>query len=154
FWQNLRAGVCSITAIPAERRALFRAQGADGSSRAWGGFLAGIDCFDSQFFGISDAEAVQMDPQHRLFLEVCWHALEHAGYAGRAIEGTRTGIFVGLSGSQYVREYVDRLGEVTGDFGLGNAASILANRTSYLLNPRGPSLVVDTACSSSLVAAH
>jgi acyl transferase domain-containing protein len=95
-----------------------------------------------------------MDPQQRLLLEVAWETLENAGQAPEQLAGSQTGIFLGISNSDYVRlqsnlpDYID-LYDAT-----GNAFSIAANRLSYLLDVRGPSLAVDTACSSSLVAVH
>ncbi|MFN3647974.1 MAG: SDR family NAD(P)-dependent oxidoreductase [Armatimonadota bacterium] len=122
----------------------------------YGGFLDGIDRFDAEFFGISPREAVQMDPQHRLVLEVGWEALEHAGQSPKELRGSRTGVFVGSIGS----EYGDRMRAAAGTDPLslytltGQANNTIAGRLSYFLGLQGPSLVVDTACSSSLVALH
>ncbi len=119
-----------------------------------GGFLNGIDTFDAGFFGISPNEADRMDPQQRLLLETTWEALEDAGIPPVSLEGTDTGVFVGISTADYralqfaTPNLLDHLA------GTGNAASISANRISYLLDLRGPSLTVDTACSSSLLAVH
>ncbi|WP_345435965.1 SDR family NAD(P)-dependent oxidoreductase [Actinoallomurus vinaceus] len=117
-----------------------------------GGFLDDIAGFDSRFFGITPDEADVMDPQQRLLLEVAWEAFQHAGLAPPSLRGSRTGVFVGVSAPEY--------GYVTGTAPLrpwtatGAALSIVANRLSYLLDLRGPSMIVDTACSSSLVATH
>ncbi|WP_433178258.1 SDR family NAD(P)-dependent oxidoreductase [Actinoallomurus sp. CA-150999] len=117
-----------------------------------GGFLDDIAGFDSRFFGITPDEADVMDPQQRLLLEVAWEAFQHAGVAPPSLRGSRTGVFVGVSAPEY--------GYVTGTAPLrpwtatGAALSIVANRLSYLLDLRGPSMIVDTACSSSLVATH
>ena len=113
-----------------------------------------MDGFDADFFGISPREAECMDPQQRLLLEVAWEALEDAGQVPARLAGTSVGVFIGISTSDYGRmRGADR---VTGDsYSIsGNAPSIAANRLSYVLNFRGPSLAVDTACSSSLVAVH
>jgi acyl transferase domain-containing protein len=121
------------------------------------GFIDGIDQFDSHLFGISPRDAVRMDPQHRLMLELSWEALEHAGISPNSLAGTNTGVFTGLSGSEYSfrlaasessRELMDNRS------GIGNSRSLAANRLSYVLDLRGPSLVIDTACSSALVAIH
>ncbi|GLZ31544.1 hypothetical protein Lesp02_37320 [Lentzea sp. NBRC 105346] len=116
-----------------------------------GGFLENVADFDPEFFGIAPAEATGMDPQQRLLLEVAWEALEHAGIAPTSLAGGGTGVFVGISNNDYARLLGDRL---DAHYGTGNALSIAANRLSYLLDLRGPSVAIDTACSSSLVAVH
>ncbi len=123
----------------------------------WGGFLENIDRFDAAFFGISPREAEKMDPQHRLLLEVVWEALEYGGLAPSQIRESATGVFVGVGGVDYSRVPVqldNYFEQITAYSGTGNALSIAANRISYTLDLRGPSLSIDTACSSSLVAAH
>ncbi len=119
-----------------------------------GAFLTGIDRFDADFFGISPREAAGMDPQQRILLEVAWHALEDAGYAGSRLEGSRTGVYVGISNGDYGRLVFDRPDRLDAYAASGNAFSVAAGRISYCLGLRGPSLAVDTACSSSLVALH
>ena len=119
-----------------------------------GGFLKNVDGFDAHFFGISPREAAQIDPQQRLLLEVAWEAIENAGYAPDRLGGTRTGVFVGISNSDYAQLQFDADGSPDAYAGTGSALSIAANRLSYLLDLRGPSMAVDTACSSSLVAVH
>jgi len=119
-----------------------------------GGFLTDIDLFDADFFGISPREAATMDPQQRLLLEVCWHALEDAGYANAALEGSRTGVYMGVSNCDYARTVWQRRESIDAYSASGTAFSVLAGRVSYSLGLRGPSLAVDTACSSSLVALH
>ena len=113
-----------------------------------------MDEFDADFFGVSPREATPMDPQQRLLLEVAWEALEDAGQAPERLAGSATGVFVGIATNDYGRlgRGDDQPGEVYRI--TGNAASIAANRLSYLFDFRGPSLAIDTACSSSLVAVH
>ena len=126
-------------------------------STRWGGFLPGLDRFDPHFFGISPREASAMDPQQRLLLEVAWEALENAGQPPDKLAGSRTGVFVGIGGFDYsnlIINYKDHLQVINAYLGTGNAHSIAANRISYLLDLRGPSVAIDTACSSSLVAIH
>ena len=98
-----------------------------------------------------------MDPQQRLLLEVAWEALEDAGQAPHRLAGTQTGVFIGIGGIDYSQlqlRYGDFPFDIDAYAGTGNAHSVAANRLSYLLDLRGPSLPVDTACSSSLVAIH
>ncbi|MEV4864918.1 type I polyketide synthase [Streptomyces ossamyceticus] len=120
-----------------------------------GGFLDTVDGFDAGFFGISPREAAAMDPQQRLLLELGWEALEHAGTVPAGLDGTRTGVFVGALADDYAR-LVQRHGPgaVTPHTFTGVQRSLLANRVSYTLGLRGPSLTVDTGQSSSLVAVH
>jgi len=116
-------------------------------------FLDGIDQFDPEFFGISPAEAPAIDPQHRLLLEVAWEALEDAGIRPGDLAGSNTGVYVGISYSEYATDAVARSAYSRFDAN-GHALSLAANRLSYALDLRGPSLAVDTACSSSLYALH
>ncbi|MEM6793450.1 MAG: SDR family NAD(P)-dependent oxidoreductase, partial [Acidobacteriota bacterium] len=116
------------------------------------GLLQEVDRFDAEAFGIAPREAERMDPQQRLLVETAWRALEDAGVPPSSLAGSRTGVFVGVSGRDYERLRAGDGGDAY--LGTGNAASIAANRLSYLFDLRGPSLSVDTACSSSLVAVH
>ena len=125
------------------------------------GSLDGIDLFDPQFFGISRREASRMDPQQRILLETSWEALESAGIAPASLGGTPTGVFVGIWGVEYTLDFWNRTPSAAarrkrldGWVGAGNAHCIAANRISFLLDLRGPSIAVDTACSSSLVSLH
>ena len=162
FWTLLRNGVDAISEIPRERwdiDALYDPlPGTTGKmSTRWGGFLPGVDRFDPHFFGISPREASAMDPQQRLLLEVTWEALEDAGQPPDKLAGSRTGVFVGIGGFDYsnvILNYQDHFKTINAYLGTGNAHSIAANRISYLLDLRGPSIAIDTACSSSLVAIH
>jgi len=153
FWANLRDGVDAITEVPGSRwehDRIFDPTGArPGSTRSrWGGFLDGIEHFDPLFFGVSPAEANYMDPQERLFLQTAWHAVEEAGYDPRAFEGHDVGVFVGAMFSHY--QLLSGPGGVRG----GASFASIANRVSWTLGLRGPSVAVDTMCSSSLTALH
>lgn len=119
-----------------------------------GGFLEDVASFDAPFFALSPREVEWMDPQQRLLLEVCWEALEHAGYAPDSLKGSATGVFVGISTGDYAALHMHGNGMPAAHAGTGNAFSIAANRISYALDLRGPSMAVDTACSSSLTALH
>ena len=120
----------------------------------YGGFIDDVDKFDPQFFGITPRETRRMDPQQRLLLEVSWSALENGAIAPSSLANTATGVFIGISSSDYhqLQHYYST--ELDAYAGTGNAHSIAANRLSYTLDLRGPSIGIDTACSSSLVAVH
>lgn len=121
------------------------------------GFLQGdITTFDAAFFGISPKEATALDPQQRLLLEITWHALEDAGIVPSALKGSRTGVFVGMSGDDYARVHRHSGAPHTIDaFSItGTTMSTAAGRIAYTLGLHGPCLTLDTACSSSLVALH
>ncbi len=121
--------------------------------RRFGAFVSGADRFDAAFFGIPDAEAHLMDPQHRLLLEVSWHALEDAGIPPESLRGTRTGVFAGVGASGY-RDLVPR-GRRTSVYAVtGSSASTAIGRIAFCLGLEGPAIAVDTASSSSLVAVH
>jgi len=158
FWRLLRNGVDAIREVPAERWDIDALFDPDPDvpgrmSSRWGGFIDHPYAFDNTLFGLSEREARETDPQQRLLLEVAWHALEHAGYPREALRGSRTGVYVGISNPDFGRRLA-RGAEITPHAGPGNAFSIAANRLSYFLDLRGPSLAIDTACSSSLVALH
>ncbi len=113
--------------------------------------------FDHEFFGMTPKQAATTDPQQRLILRNMYRAVEDAGYVGARIKGTRTGVFVGFAGnpSETYQQFFTRADPSLAAIGLtGNIVTMLANRFSYLLDLRGPSLVVDTGCSASLVAVH
>ncbi len=149
FWQLLQNGVDAISEIPASRTDLVSSE-----APPWGGFIESIDSFDNDAFSLADPEADRMDPQQRLLLEATWTAIEDAGYAPSEFSGTRTGVFVGISSSDYsmLGAKNSRPGHIYD--ATGNAHCIAANRISYLFNLLGPSVSLDTACSSSLVAIH
>ncbi|MBA3773529.1 MAG: polyketide synthase dehydratase domain-containing protein, partial [Ramlibacter sp.] len=120
---------------------------------ARGGFLADIAGFDAGLFHLSRKEAELMDPQQRMMLELSWACLEDAGYTAQSVAGSRTGVYVGASGSDYEILLKDGR-EVEALSGLGSAMSVIPNRISHYYDLRGPSIQVDAACSSSLVALH
>ncbi|WP_310424068.1 polyketide synthase [Chamaesiphon sp. VAR_48_metabat_135_sub] len=151
FWQNLENGVELITPFnEGEARS-------NGIERV-GAVLKDVDRFDAAFFGFNPKEAETMDPQHRLFLESAWEALENAGYSSENEERS-IGVFAGVGMGTYLlynlspnpgliesRGFLPTLVGVDKDY--------LPTRVSYKLNLRGPSISVGTACSSSLVAVH
>ncbi|MDJ0726378.1 MAG: beta-ketoacyl synthase N-terminal-like domain-containing protein, partial [Prochloraceae cyanobacterium] len=160
FWELLRNGIDAISEMPLNesRSKMFERNNNSSfiqnpsSFIKRGGFLEGVDLFDPEFFGISPREAEQIDPQQRLLLEVSWEALENASIPAQHLAGTNTGVFIGISNYDYAR--IQNLANTNVYSGTGNAFSIAANRLSYILDLRGPSIAIDTACSSSLVAVH
>jgi len=140
FWRVNRDGINAITKSPSDRPT---------EMTGLGGFLQGIDQFDAAFFGISPEEAIKIDPQHRLLLEVTWEALEDAGLIPTNLTGTNAGVFIGLSGSEYLNLLIE---DPTFNTTLGTLESMLANRISSYFDFRGLSLTINTACSSALVA--
>jgi len=159
FWQLLRDGVDAIGEIPADRWNADDYYDPDPaspgkmSSRS-GGFLSRIDEFDNHFFGISDGEALQMDPQQRILLELVWETLEDAGIAPLQLRGSRTGVFVGISSSDYFLLISNDASQTNAYVAAGTSLCLASNRLSYALGLQGPSISLDTACSSSLVAVH
>ncbi|MGW5719835.1 beta-ketoacyl synthase N-terminal-like domain-containing protein [Amycolatopsis sp. NPDC003865] len=154
FWRFLAAGGDAVGDVPEGRWETFAPAADLEGLPVRGGFLDDVAGFDAEFFGITPGEAEAMDPQQRLLLEVAWAALEHAGIPPSGLRGSRTGVFVGLSATEYGSLTMTDVAGVDVWSGTGAAASIAANRLSYLLDLRGPSMTLDTACSSSLVAVH
>lgn len=149
LWDFLTEKKCAITAYP--DRGFTNA----GTFAESGGFLKDVAGFDNRFFDIPPYEALRMDPQQRLLLEVSWEALEHAGIIPESLRLSRTGVFVGVSSTDYVRLVSASAQQKSTIWdNTGGSSSIIANRISYFLDIQGPSIVIDTACSSSLVAVH
>ncbi|MDM5187018.1 SDR family NAD(P)-dependent oxidoreductase [Bacillus sp. DX4.1] len=157
FWKHLVKEKDLISEIPNDRwdwKELYGdpVSGSNKTNIKWGGFMGDIDKFDSLFFGISPKEAELMDPQQRILMENVWKTIEDAGYKASELSGTRTGIFIGVSSSDYGD--LQTQSEIQAQTSTGMSHCILTNRISYLLNLHGPSEPIDTACSSSLVAIH
>lgn len=141
FWEIIHDGVDTITEAPKDRPT---------EMKGLGGFLQGIDEFDAAFFGIAPEEAIKIDPQHRLLLEVTWEALENAGLIPANLAGKNAGVFVGLSSDgEYLNLSIE---DPTFNVTLGTLECMLANRISSYFDCRGLSLTINTACSSALVA--
>ena len=116
-----------------------------------GGFVAGIDRFDARFFGIRPIEARMMDPRQRMLLETSWLALEDAGIDPKRLRGSRTGVYVGVSASEY-RDLMTAGNDVVSY--LGTAGSMTVGRVSFQFGLAGPTMPVELNCASALVAAH
>ncbi|MFY7799807.1 MAG: type I polyketide synthase [Dolichospermum sp.] len=141
FWEIIHDGIDTITEAPKDRPT---------EMKGLGGFLQGIDEFDAAFFGIAPEEAIKIDPQHRLLLEVTWEALENAGLIPANLAGKNAGVFVGLSSDgEYLNLSIE---DPTFNVTLGTLECMLANRISSYFDCRGLSLTINTACSSALVA--
>lgn len=159
YWQVLSKGIDAVREVPASRWDVNEFYDPDPATvgktnSRWGGFLENIDEFDPHFFGISPREAAQMDPQQRLLLEVGWEALEDAGMVIEQLAGSRTGVFTGITSMDYSTLSAKDFHLIDAYTAPGNAHSVSANRISYLLDLRGPSIALDTACSSSITALH
>ena len=162
FWRNLRGGVESIRDLSDEELA---ARGVpagtlrDPNYIKRAAVLEGIDRFDAGFFGFSPRDAAILDPQHRLFLETCWEALEDAGHVPAGVKGA-IGVFGGCGFQAYLAFNLLTNPGLVDSVGLfllrhtGNDKDFLTTRVSYCLDLRGPSVNVQAACSTSLVAVH
>ena len=161
LWQLLCDGVDATSEIPEDRwdTAAFYDPDPEAPGKMYtrrGGFLDQIDGFDDRFFNTSVREVKSLDPQQRLLLEVSWEALEDAAVAPDRLSRSRTGVFFGMSSSDYAHILLASapLAQVDGYFAPGTAFSFAPGRLAYLLGLQGPSMALDTACSSSLVAVH
>lgn len=154
FWDLLCRGGDAIVDIPPDRwdADALSSDGIRMPRRA--GLLPRIDGFDAELFGIAGREAQLMDPQQRLFLELSWAALEDAAIPPLGLKGSRTGVFVGATTSDYLQLLAQRLPreELDAYLASGNTLNAIAGRVSYTLGLHGPAMAIDTACSSSLVA--
>jgi acyl transferase domain-containing protein len=160
FWDLLAEGRDAVSEVPKWRWDLEKLYDPDPHAKGkvatcWGGFIDSPEMFDSGFFGIAPIEAVSMDPQQRLLLEVSWEALEDAGIAPSTLNGSKTGVYMGLCNSDYVQLAMNVSSvDLDAYFATGASHAVAAGRISYFLGLRGPSMAIDTACSASLVAVH
>lgn len=158
FFRRLLAGSDLVGHVPARRWRDFATGPGAGAllerTTRQGAFLDDVEAFDAGHFGITPREADVMDPQQRLLLEVACEALDHAGRPAYSLEGSNTGVFVGISALEYGQLTTADPARLTPWTSTGAAGSIAANRLSYVFDLHGPSLTIDTACSSSLVAVH
>ena len=158
FWELLRDGKDAVTEIPRDRFDIDPyydpTPGTPGKTHTrYGAFVEGITDMDPVFSGVAPKTAVSIDPQRRLFEAVCWAAIEDAGIAPLSLDGTLTGVFVGMWSVEYWHRLASRsIEELDGQMVGGNLHCMASGAISYLLGLRGPSLSLDTACSSSMVA--
>ncbi|WP_038296370.1 hybrid non-ribosomal peptide synthetase/type I polyketide synthase [[Scytonema hofmanni] UTEX B 1581] len=161
FWKILHSGIDAVTEVPANRWNIadYYDENPHTPGKFYtksGGFLSDVDQFDPLFFGISAREAVNIDPQHRLLLEVTWEALENAGCIPQRNQGSPTGVFVGITLNDYGSIAKQTRSDVSQEaYGVtGSPSYAAAGRISYTFGFTGPCMAIDTACSSSLVAIH
>jgi len=159
YWSVLRDGIDATVDVPATRWDVDSLYDPDPEKpgrmyvRRGGFLLEPVDGFDPGFFDISPREAAEMDPIHRMLLELAWECLEHAGIPAQRLAGSDAGVFIGLSGSDYNLLQSRRpFDEIEGYGGMGSAACIASGRLSHFLGLQGPNVALDTACSAGLVA--
>jgi myxalamid-type polyketide synthase MxaB len=160
YWKLLHDGVDAIGEVPPDRWDIDAYYDPDPDCPGkmytrMGGFLNAVDKFDAQFFGISPRETTKTDPQQRLALEISWEALENAGIDPQKLMGSQSGVFLGITNTDYAR-VVERAGVSAIDayYLTGNCLNFAAGRIAYTLGLQGPTIAMDTACSSSGVAVH
>ncbi|MFD2421811.1 SDR family NAD(P)-dependent oxidoreductase [Amycolatopsis pigmentata] len=144
LWRLVSDGVDAISGFPGDRGWDF----GDGSFTPAGGFLLDAAEFDADFFGVSPRDAITMDPQERIMLELAWEAVERAGIAPASLRGSQTGVFAGVMYHDY------GIWPSAAGTGRASSGSMVSGRVAYTLGLEGPAITVDTACSSSLVALH
>ncbi|GKU76569.1 beta-ketoacyl synthase N-terminal-like domain-containing protein [Paenibacillus sp. L3-i20] len=162
FWNNVEQGRDCTGPFPVTRQEdsaafirTFTQLSEEQIHFSYGGYMQDVDKFDYAFFNLSPKEAALMDPNQRLFLQTAWEAIEDAGYGGRRIQGSNTGVYIGYADWPVYGQYITKNQPAEIPMAsTGNTPSIMAGRIAYLLDLQGPALLIDTACSSSLVAVH
>ena len=161
YWRLLSRGMDGIVEIPPDRWDVdaFYDPDPDAPGKMYvrrGGFIDKVREFDPLFFHVSPQEATSMDPQQRMLLEVAWEALEDAGIAADRLDGTPTGVFVGLASGDFpmLALLSDKQPTDGTHTATGSSPAIAAGRISYFFGLRGPCMAVDTACASGFTAVH
>lgn len=159
FWDHLMAKESLVTEVPSNRWEKEKFFGdprneANKTNSIWGGFIDDPDCFDASFFNISPREAMFMDPQQRITLELAWKAIEDAGYKAGSLKASQTGVYMGACNTDYTELMESQVEEVDAYIPTGTSYAILANRISFWFDLKGPSITIDTACAGSLVAIY
>ena len=158
FWRNLREGRDTITFFGADDLdpGVSAAERAEPGYVAARGVIENVEQFDAAFFGISPREAELMDPQHRIFLELCWECMERGGHVPGATNGP-VGVFAGTNNGTYFQRHVSAHPELIAKLGafqvmVANEKDYISTRVAHKLDLNGPAISVHTACSTSLVA--
>lgn len=159
FWENLRDGKDFVSLVPKDRWDIeaFYSPKREVPGHTYcktGSFIDDVAMFDADFFGISDEDALWMDPQQRLVLELTQELLDYSGYTRGDIKGTRTGVFIGASSNGYVQSQNKYLNSHSKNLLVNTLQNMIAARVSDFYDLHGPSKTIDTACSSSLLALH
>ncbi|WP_080644121.1 type I polyketide synthase [Salinispora arenicola] len=159
FWKFLVSGGSAVGEMPEKRWKPYAASSPQATAimretTLRGAFLDDIEGFDADFFGISPKEADFLDPQQRFMLELAWEALTDAGVPPMSLGGSDAGVYVAANSNDYGRRLLEDI-QNTGAYAVnGTTFYGIANRVSYFLDLRGPSMAVDTACAGSLTALH
>ncbi|OBP16335.1 hypothetical protein A5320_02690 [Rheinheimera sp. SA_1] len=158
FWDLLQSGRDAITELTDQRWDMakyYSATPAVGKMTSkWAGLISDIGLFANEFFNISYAEAINIDPQQRVILETAWRTLEHAGVDPETLKGRTVGVYLGVGPNDYLRTKQLTPEALNAYMGTGNSLSVIAGRVAYFFGLQGPAMSIDTACSSSLVAIH
>ena len=154
YWHLLESGADAVTDGRQDgdsQRDAYGDPNSESTTHLHGAFVEGIEWFDSRFFHIAPIEARMMDPRQRMMLETSWEAIEDAGIAPDSLRGSRTGVYAGVSHSEY-QHVIEARGKA-GTF-LGLMASVTVGRVAAALGLEGPALAIDMACASALAAVH
>ena len=159
YWRLMMEGQVVLQPWPQERlrltgHRLKEDAGPDVRACYQGGFIDGIETFDAEFFQIAPRETAFMDPRQRIMLETVWTALEDAGWLGETLSGSYTGVYMAAGQGEYVEDNLSAFKAAALSDLMGAPLCVIANRVSYFLGLRGPSLTLDAACAGSLYAVH